>query len=214
MLRRGRRVMRAFSTLQPPAIEDVPIMPTHRPQLPWIIASILCLAIAGITWWKRPAQEAPAQGVAPVAIVDNAPATRATPTMSAPSAPMDETTSRDAAARKDTQARVDRTRETFAARFNTEQVDSAWSNAMERDLVALSDSDQIRAMNANVSNLEADCRTTMCRIRAEVPSITAGDDWFTLYMTNVGAKLPEVAYRYIPGDDGKLRIELYAIGRR
>ena len=185
----------------------------RRPQLPWIIASIFCLAIAGIPWWKRPVQEAPTRLVVPVAVVDDAPAS-ATPSRLASSALMDETAGNDIAAHKELQAHVDRTRETFAARFNTEQVDSAWSNAMERDLVALSDSDQIRAMDANVSNIEADCRTTICRIRADVPSITAGDDWFTLYMTNVGAKLPEVAYRYVPGDDGKLRIELYAIGRR
>jgi hypothetical protein len=192
----------------------LPTMPLRRSQLPWIIASILCLAIAGVTWWKRPAQEAPTQVMGPVAVVDDAPTSRATPVARASGASMEAMTVRGEAARKELQARVDRTRETFAARFNAEQVDSAWSNAMERDLVALSDSDQIRAMNANVSNLEADCRSSICRIRAEVPSITAGDDWFTLYMTNVGAKLPEVAYRYVPGDDGKLRIELYAIGRR
>jgi hypothetical protein len=187
--------------------------PMRRP-LPWIIAVVLCVGIAGITWWKRPAPVV-ATPVVPAAVAEPVAARPTTRTASSVArVPIDPSQPFSDPARRELQARVDRTRETFTARYNDERVDSAWSNAMERDLVALSDSEQMRAMDANVSNLEVDCRTTMCRIRGEVASITAGDDWITLYMTNVGAKLPEVTYHYVPGDDGKLRIELFAIGRR
>jgi hypothetical protein len=112
------------------------------------------------------------------------------------------------------QAIVDRTRERLIARHAAERVDPAWSNAMELELVELADSDQIRALHANVSNLEVDCRTTMCRMRGDVPSITAGDDFVTLYMTNLGSRMPEAAYRYVRDDDGALHIEIFGIGRR
>jgi len=200
------------------------MMPTHskarRALLPWLTVGVACIGLAGFTWWHAHTTRAPADAGG----AHLAPAAPATPALDArPARPVvrhDAPSSRDAAAASGqdehvrVQAIVDRTRDTFAARYAAESVDTTWSNAMELDLASLADSDQIRAMHANVSNLDVDCRTTMCRVSGEVPSITAGDDWFTLYMTNVGAKLPQAAYHYVRNGNGPLRIEVFALARR
>ncbi|HKN79055.1 MAG TPA: hypothetical protein VJW16_07810 [Lysobacter sp.] len=196
----------------------MPNASSRRSALPWISIAAACLVVAGVTLWRaqaRPVAVAPpAADLAPEA----PPAVRIVPSQPtrSSSAPADPAAIADASVREHArvQGLVDDTRERFIARHASERVDTAWSNTMERELVSLADSDQIRAMHANVANLDVDCRTSMCRVSGDVPSITAGDDWFTLYMTNVGGAMPEATYRYMRNPDGSLRIEVFGIARR
>jgi hypothetical protein len=196
----------------------MPNASSHRSALPWISIAAACLVVAGVTLWRaqaRPVAVAPpAADLAPEA----PPAVHTVPSqpMRLASAPADPTAIADASVREHVRVQgiVDDTRARFIARHAHERVDTAWSNTMEGELASLADSDQMRAMHANVANLEVDCRTSMCRVSGDVPSITAGDDWFTLYMTNVGGAMPEAAYRYARNADGSLRIEVFGIARR
>ena len=192
----------------------------HRSVLPWITVAAVCLVVAGVTFWRshaRPKLVPRADAVA----LEEAPVASPAPSRpafvaGAPGAPADPAAMAEASNRQHAQVQgiVDRTRATLMGRYTHESVDTTWSNTMERQLVSLADSDQIRAMHANVANLEVDCRTSMCRVSGDVPSITAGDDWFTLYMTNVGGAMPEAAYRYVRNPDGTLHIEVFGIARR
>jgi hypothetical protein len=109
---------------------------------------------------------------------------------------------------------VDRTQATFASRYGSEPVDAAWATAKQAELTDLSVSQQIRELGVEPENMAVDCKSTMCRVTADFASTSAGDDWFTLYMANVGAKVPVASYKYIQNPDGTVTINLYALGRK
>lgn len=119
-----------------------------------------------------------------------------------------------AANRGRVQARVDDAQATLAARHRGEPVDPAWANAVEHELTMLSSSEQIRAMHADIRDVTVDCRTSTCRIAGDFDTITQGDDWFTLYMTNVAERVPLASYKYERTPDGAWRIVVYATARR
>lgn len=119
-----------------------------------------------------------------------------------------------AAERAAVQAEVDKTRELFTLQYRSEKTDPAWAPAKERELAELSTSNQIRDLKADVQNLKVDCKTSMCKITGDFKTMTAGDDWFILYMNNVGPKVPTAVYKYVNNPDGTLTMEIYAVGRK
>lgn len=121
---------------------------------------------------------------------------------------------RRAEQRKNVQETVDSTQKALTAQFRNEKIDAAWAPSKERALAELSTSDQIKSLKADISNLSVDCKTTVCRVTGDFPSMVAGDDWFTLYMNNVAPEIPYASYKYVPNADGTVRIEVYAAGRK
>jgi hypothetical protein len=115
--------------------------------------------------------------------------------------------------RAEVQQRVDQTQAAFRARYAGEPVDAAWAGAKEAALAQASVSPQIRELGVEPGNLAVDCRSTMCRITADFPSTSAGDDWFTLYMNNVATDVPVASYKYNRKPDGTYTIDVYAVGK-
>jgi hypothetical protein len=116
--------------------------------------------------------------------------------------------------RKQVQQQVDRTQAVFAARYQNESVDAAWAGAKEAELMGLGVSDQIRQLGAEPKNMAVDCKSSMCRITGDFATMSTGDDWVTLYMNNVGDKVPVASYKYVQNPDGTVSINLYAMGRK
>lgn len=116
--------------------------------------------------------------------------------------------------RQKVQETVDTAQSGLAAQFNGEKTDTAWAPAKERSLAALSTSDQIKGLNADISNLSVNCKSTVCRVTGDFPTMVAGDDWFTLYMNNVAPEMSYASYKYVPNKDGSFRIEVYGVGRK
>ncbi len=116
--------------------------------------------------------------------------------------------------RKRVQTRVDATNAALAAKFRDEKIDPTWSTGKERRLAELSTSTQINEINATIENLSVNCKSTVCRVSGDFPSTSVGDDWFTLYMNNVGTEVPYAAYKYVPGKDGRVTIQVYAVARK
>jgi hypothetical protein len=116
--------------------------------------------------------------------------------------------------RKQVQQQVDRTQAEFATRYKNEPVDAAWAGAKEAELMKLGVSDQITQMGVEPQNMAVDCKSSMCRITGDFVSMSKGDDWVTLYMTNVGDKLPVASYKYVHNPDGTVSINVYALGRK
>ena len=112
------------------------------------------------------------------------------------------------------QQRVDGTHAALASQYRNQRVDPAWAPGKERELAGLSSSDQIKQLNADVANMTVDCKASVCKISGDFKSITAGDDWLTLYMGNLGSKLPAASYKYLRNADGTFRIEIYGVGRK
>ncbi len=118
------------------------------------------------------------------------------------------------ARRKRVQSSVDATNAALAARFMEEKTDPAWSTSKEHRLAELSTSSQINDINATIKNLSINCKSTVCMLNGDFADTSAGDDWFTLYMNNVGAEVPYATYKYVPGKDGRVTIQVYAIARK
>lgn len=193
---------------------------TAKPKILFPVIVVLVLALIGVaTILKRPARTAVAEPVqAETAARSPGPAKsgRGAGTIGYPM-PMEavrESRVRTQEKRKQVQQQVDRTQAEFAARYAQESVDTAWAGPKETELVGLAVSDQIRQLGVEPSNMAVDCKSRMCHITADFPSMTAGDDWFSLYMNNVGEKLPVAAYKYVQNPDGTVSINLYAIGRQ
>lgn len=112
------------------------------------------------------------------------------------------------------QEQVDGTHAALASQYRNQKVDPVWAPGKERELAGLSSSDQIKQLNADVTNMTVDCKASVCKISGDFKSTTAGDDWVTLYMGNLGSKLPSASYKYIRNADGTVRIEIYGVGRK
>jgi len=181
--------------------------------LPWILLAAVVVLVTVVFLARRgerPEAADPASNRQSSA-VSNAPAVpSAAPDLLDPAT----RTAGRAADRAAAQAEVDQTREIFSLQYRSEKTDPAWAPAKERELAELSSSDQIRDLKADVQNLNVDCKTSMCKITGDFKTMTAGDDWFILYMNNVGSKLPVATYKYVNNPDGTLTMEIYAQGRK
>lgn len=192
-------------------------------RLPWIVAAAILLVVIVITLGRLDSKgnrsgnvDVPSGATAPA---DKAP--MASAAGSVPSqrrrVPFDDpnlVSKRRNEQRRNVQKTVDSAQTGLAAQFLSEKTDAAWAPSKERALAALSTSDQIRSLNADISNMSVDCKSTVCRVTGDFPTMVAGDDWFTLYMNNVAPEIPYASYKYVPNKDGTVRIEVYGIGRK
>lgn len=184
--------------------------------LPWLLVAGLAVAVV-VLWTGRERPTAPPAGTdtADAAVTPRASAPAVVvPTQASARVAIERMQQKATARRAATQQRVDATHALLGQRYANERVDPAWAAGKEQELASLAKTEAMTAMNANVSNLTVDCRTTMCEIGGDFPSITAGDDWFTLFTTNVGSKMPSATYKYEHKADGTVRIHIYGVGRR
>lgn len=112
------------------------------------------------------------------------------------------------------QAWIDQTQAGFMSKYDSERVEPAWAAAKQGELIASAESDLIRQTGAVPTNMTADCKSTMCRVTADFPNMGMGDDWFTLYMGNLGDKVPTASYKYVENPNGTVTLQMYAVGRR
>ena len=194
---------------------------TKNSLFPWLVAIAVISVIALAMLFKRADNEAaPA-----VAQPDRKPSpghatgSLALARMPVPGQPLSAEALQDSARqtadkRKQVQQQVDRTQAAFAARYTNEPVDAAWAGAKEAELMGLGVSDQIRQLGAEPQNMAVDCKSSMCRITGDFATMSTGDDWVTLYMNNVGDKLPMASYKYVQNPDGTVTINVYAVGRK
>lgn len=201
----------------------------RRSPLPWVLLVLVVAVIAGVTLYRQyrssqatanPSQSVgsddravTAKGLSPEEI--RALARRSQGMSSQATArnmgEMLEKRKRMAAA---TQERVRKRNAAMAGRFAAEKPDPAWANAHERDLVSLQDSDPMRDAGAKATNLQADCRSTMCRVQADFPDAGAAANWLQLYMGGVGDSLPVATAHQIVNPDGSVRVEIYGVARK
>ena len=193
---------------------------TKNALFPWLVAIAVILVIALAMLFKRGNDAAPAV-TQPDQQASAQAATRPGPRrgMSVPGQPMSMAALRDqrqqtADKRKKVQQQVDRTQAAFAAKYENEPVDAAWAGAKEAELMGLGVSDQIRQLGAEPQNMAVDCKSSMCRITGDFATMSTGDDWITLYMNNVGDKVPVASYKYVQNADGTVSINVYAVGRK
>lgn len=189
-----------------------------RPSPLWLVL-VLGIVVVGVTFYRsRMSERAPDAGSSTNAATQaGAPAEAARPRIvgagPAPESPeqMQQQTLKNKLA---IQAEVDTTYSGYKTQYDSEAVDPAWSGAKEQDLLKLSTTPEITRLNANISNLQVDCKSRMCRLTGDFPTLTAGNDWFTLYSLNVGDGIPTSTFKYERNDDGTYKIVIYAVGRK
>jgi hypothetical protein len=113
-----------------------------------------------------------------------------------------------------TQARIQKRNADMSSRFSAEKADPKWSAAHEQELGSLQDSGAMRDAGVKAQNFSASCKTTMCRISADLPSQSAAEDWLQLYMAGVGDSLPVATAHKTVNPDGSVRVEIYGLGRK
>lgn len=192
-------------------------------KLPWLlVAAVAIVIVATMVYMRSGPGEPPVPAADGVEAASDPSASRSPDPSRNPPQPRSQL-SRDAMEqrkriisekRKQVQDNVDRTQAAFASRYGSEPVDASWATIKQAELTKLAVSDQISELGVEPKNMSVDCKTTMCRVTADFASMSAGDDWFTLYMGNVGTKVPVASYKYVQNPDGTVSINLYALGRR
>lgn len=193
---------------------------TKNPLFPWLVGLAVIVVIALAMLFKRTGSDPAPAVVQPEQQAEAT--TRPDPrrgAMRSPGRPLSaeavrEQRQKTAEKRKQVQQQVDRTQAEFATRYKNEPVDAAWAGAKEAELMKLGVSDQITQMGVEPQNMAVDCKSSMCRITGDFASMSKGDDWVTLYMTNVGDKVPVASYKYVQNPDGTVSINVYALGRK
>ena len=201
----------------------------RRSPLPWVLLVLVVAVIAGVTLYRQyrspqatanPSQAVgsnhrgvTAKSLSPEEIRALARRSQGTPSQATARnmGEMLEKRKRMAAA---TQERIQKRNAAMASRFAAEKPDPAWANAHEKDLVSLQDSDPMRDAGAKATSLQADCRSTMCRVQADFPDAGAAANWLQLYMGGVGDSLPVATAHQIVNPDGSVRVEIYGVARK
>jgi hypothetical protein len=191
--------------------------------VPWLVVATLVALIAAAVVYQRTRGSQASDAVVPTegTASDSYEARRTARSVAMP-APRQPLTQEMVAERRqamvakraEVQQRVDQTQAAFMSKYNTEPVDPAWAGGKEAALAQLATSPQMQEIGAEPKNLAVDCKSTMCKVTADFPSTSAGDDWFTLYMNSVGAQVPTASYKYVRNPDGSYSINVYAVGRR
>lgn len=191
---------------------------TFRPSPLWVLL-VLAVAVVGITLYRarslssQPETDAPADSAAQA----DTPAVVATKRTAAlrPAAESVEQMEQQVLENKlAVQAEVDETYSGYKTQYDNERTNPQWSAAKEQDLLRLRSTAEIARLNADVSNLQVDCKSSMCRLTGDFPTMTAGSDWFTLYSLNVGEGLPSSTFKFERNADGTSKIVIYAVGRK
>jgi hypothetical protein len=199
----------------------------RRSRLPWILLALVVAVIAGVTLYRQ--FHSPAAGS--VASTETTDAAKS----SIPVRPLTPAQLRALAARSPgpatagdlagmlekrkrmveaSQARIRERNTAMADRFSAEKADPAWSNAHEKELASLQDSDPMHDAGAKAANFRADCRSTMCRIQGDFPNASMAADWLQLYTASAGDLLPVASSHSVTNPDGSVRVEIYGVGRR
>jgi hypothetical protein len=207
---------------------DFPVS-KRRSRLPWVLLVLIVALIVGVTLYRQfrtpsitaelpQTVESTERGVtarrlSPEEIRALA---RRSPGMSGQATALDMTAmiekrKRMAAA---SQERIQKRNVAMVQAFAAEKPDAAWSNAHERDLASLQDSDPMRDAGVKAANLDVDCRSTMCRIQADFPDAGAAASWLQIYMGSVGDRLPVATAHKVTNPDGSVRVEIYGVGRK
>lgn len=102
----------------------------------------------------------------------------------------------------------------FARAYEAQKVDPAWAAAKENELLDANVNDLVKGSDAVPTDLDVDCRGTICRIQADFKSRGQGEDWISLYPLAVGAGMPNLSYEWGQGPDGKPRVIVYGQARQ
>jgi hypothetical protein len=104
-------------------------------------------------------------------------------------------------------------RQKLQSRFAGEPVNAAWAASTEQALEQAKGGDQIDQLGAQPLAFAVQCRTSVCLIGADFPSITAADDWFTLYSLQAGSELASSTAHKSRNPDGTIHLEIYGLSR-
>lgn len=105
-------------------------------------------------------------------------------------------------------------RSMLQGRYEGETVDPAWASQKQATLRERATSAQIDDANAQPTDFQVQCRRTVCKINAVLPSMTAADDWFSLYALNVATDMPNISLNRATNPDGSISVELYGLARQ
>lgn len=115
--------------------------------------------------------------------------------------------------REELRARTAALKEQSARRYASEQVDPAWAPTKMGQLDGIAADPAFSAAGAVPSNLDIDCRSSMCRIDGQFEDASKAEDWIMLYTASLGSALPNTVISRSRNPDGTMRVEIYGRGR-
>ena len=195
-------------------------------RLPLLVAIAIVVAVVAATMLVRGGR-GPANddaGTAPVASDLQAPAPGARAPVAARPAPtrlqgqaidgavLDRVEERSRK-REELRAQTAALKEQSAQRFASEQVDPTWAPAKVTELDGIAADPAFTDAGVVPTNLDIDCRSSMCRINGQFDDPGKAEDWIMLYTASVGGALPNTVISRTRNPDGTMRVEIYGRGR-
>ncbi|MDB6163914.1 MAG: hypothetical protein JWL98_1346 [Xanthomonadaceae bacterium] len=109
---------------------------------------------------------------------------------------------------------VDAGRKKLRSRYDSEPVDGVWASRKQKALEAASSAPQIDQLDAKPLSFDSHCRSSVCLIGADFPSVDAADDWFTLYTMLAGPEMSNAAVSRSTNPDGTIHLQIYGLARK
>lgn len=106
--------------------------------------------------------------------------------------------------------RTKRELDALARAFRSEPVDAAWSASTERHLSQTMASDIMIATEIVPEELELDCRSSLCVVKARFGKYNDASDWGMMLVTAAGQTFGKAMPVVTPGADGRAYLEMYA----
>jgi hypothetical protein len=111
------------------------------------------------------------------------------------------------------QKQIDAGRQKLIVRYKNEPIDAAWSSRTQKALEDANTAPQIAELSAKPLSFASECRSSVCLIGADFPSVDAADDWYTLYSMLAGAQISNSAVHRSSNPDGTVHLEIYGLAR-
>jgi hypothetical protein len=118
------------------------------------------------------------------------------------------------ASKREAQQVVEAGKSKLVGQYQSEKVDAQWASAKEQRLQSLSTTAEMTSLNAIPTDMQVDCRSSVCRITATFRSRVAAEDWFTLYALNVGAEMPNASFESHVNPDGTVGVQVHGLARK
>lgn len=94
------------------------------------------------------------------------------------------------------------------ATFAHESPNPRWGGPIESSLLEAS-RDPVMAAVDRPQQMDVECRSTQCRVRASFPNRSVAEDWAQVFVVGAGRSLPHTMMQVVPRTDGTTEVVLY-----
>lgn len=99
------------------------------------------------------------------------------------------------------------------AQHQAESRDPVWAAKTEQAYGEIAESKPMQDVGVTPKNLQADCRSSTCRITADFGNAGNAQDWATFFLTSSGGLARQAKVIVVPNADGTSQVRIFSMRR-